>query len=391
MVTVYIIEAFNLSSRDNGSPSDPYLYLTCNGKTINERQYYQLDEPNPKFYKRFEFEGTFPGCSPLKIDVFDYDDIFGDDLIGSTTCDLEDRFFCMEWQSLEQKPVENRDLNHECSTLSQGVVKMWLEINPVAYLKDVKVWDISEKPPMEFEVGICIFNALDIPMMDAEGTSDVFFRTFFDSKEEVQESDTHFRNQDGKPDFQYRLLYRIKVPRKDYKLSVQAFDRDFFKSNDMIGEASINLRDLLEDCSLVKKPLGLNKSYYEDVLKPKKFQKIEFDPKNDSRFWVSMKCKIEGKIVEQGKVAMQIDVLPADQAEKNPLGKARQEPNHSPFLPQPEGRFELSLNPLKMFNQLVGPEIRRKIYLGLVCAICIVLLVAMAPMIVSNYIAKLLP
>lgn len=156
----------------------------------------------------------------------------------------------------------------------------------------------------------------------------------------------------------------------------------------MIGEASINLRDLLEDCSLVKKPLGLNKSYYEDVLKPKKFQKIEFDDKNDSRFWLSMKCKIDGKIVEQGKVAMQIDVLPADQADKNPLGKARQEPNHSPFLPQPEGRFELSLNPIKMFNQLVGPEIRRKIYLGLVCAICITLMVAMAPMIISNVISK---
>lgn len=97
MVSVYIIEAFNLSSRDNGSPSDPYLYLTCNGKIVNERNNYQLDEANPKFYKRFDFEGTFPGCSPLKIDIFDYDDIFGDDLIGSTTCDLEDRFFCMEW------------------------------------------------------------------------------------------------------------------------------------------------------------------------------------------------------------------------------------------------------------------------------------------------------
>jgi hypothetical protein len=39
----------------------------------------------------------------------------------------------------------------------------------------------------------------------------------------------------------------------------------------MIGEASINLKQLLEDCSLVKKPLGLNKSYYNDVLKPNNF------------------------------------------------------------------------------------------------------------------------
>ena len=62
---------------------------------------------------------------------------------------------------------------------------MWCEINPVSMMKDVKVWDIREKPPQEFEVRVCIFNATEIPMMDAEGTSDVFFRTFFDSKEEV--------------------------------------------------------------------------------------------------------------------------------------------------------------------------------------------------------------
>lgn len=137
--------------------------------------------------------------------------------------------------------------------------------------EDIKVWDITEKPPEEFEVRICVFNAVEIPMMDWEGTSDVYFRGFFDSKEEVQETDTHFRNQDGKPDFQYRLVFRIKLPRKDFKFSLQAFDRDFFKGGDMIGEASINLKQLLEDCSLVKKPLGLNKSYYKDVLKPNDF------------------------------------------------------------------------------------------------------------------------
>jgi hypothetical protein len=46
-------------------------------------------------------------------------------------------------------------------------------------------------------------------MMDFEGTSDVFCRGFFDSKEDVQETDTHYRNQDGKPDFQYRLIYKM--------------------------------------------------------------------------------------------------------------------------------------------------------------------------------------
>ena len=38
-------------------------------------------------------------------------------------------------------------------------------------------------------------------MMDIEGTSDVFCSGYFDSSEDVQETDTHYRNQDGKPDF----------------------------------------------------------------------------------------------------------------------------------------------------------------------------------------------
>jgi len=65
IVRLYMLEAFNLSSRDNGSPSDPYLMITCNDKVYNERANYQLDEMNPKFYKCFDFEGIFPGCSPL--------------------------------------------------------------------------------------------------------------------------------------------------------------------------------------------------------------------------------------------------------------------------------------------------------------------------------------
>merc|ERR1711924_280644 len=94
----------------------------------------------------------------------------------------------------------------------------------------------------------------------------------------------------------------------------------------------------------------------------------------------------EGKIECTGQVRMQVNVLPISHAEKNPVGKARDNPNHSPTLPPPEGRLELSLNPIKMFNQLVGPELRAKIYKWLLCGACIALLVMMFPMIVSNLI-----
>lgn len=73
--------------------------------------------------------------------------------------------------------------------------------------------------------------------MDYEGTSDVYIRGFFDSNEDVQETDTHFRCQDGKPDFQYRMIFKQSHPSKFSLLTLQAYDRDFFKSNDLIGQA----------------------------------------------------------------------------------------------------------------------------------------------------------
>lgn len=42
-IRIYMLSAFDLSSRDNGSASDPYLVLSCNNKKYNEREHYQLD------------------------------------------------------------------------------------------------------------------------------------------------------------------------------------------------------------------------------------------------------------------------------------------------------------------------------------------------------------
>jgi len=100
IVRAYMVSAYDLASRDVGGFSDPYLKLTCGDVTISERDNYVLDEPNPDFCKHYDFSCIFPGCAPLQIDVMDYDDLFGDDLIGSTSVDLEDRYFLAEWRAL---------------------------------------------------------------------------------------------------------------------------------------------------------------------------------------------------------------------------------------------------------------------------------------------------
>jgi hypothetical protein len=253
-----------------------------------------------------------------------------------------------------------------------------------------KIWDITPKPPTPIEVRICVLNCNEVPMMDAEGTCDFFVKGFFDASEELQETDTHYRNQDGKPDFQYRWIFKTEWPRPkgvtEFKL--EGYDRDFFKSNDMVGQAKIDLVDIMEDVALIKNALSLNKKYYDDVIKPKyegkKNKKWKFDPKDENKIWLQMWGKNKkGNPEKRGEIGVKIDIMPQGSADKNPVGKARDNPNHSPQLPQPEGRLELSFNPIKMFNQLVGPALRRKIYCGLCCVVLLAICIMILPNIIS--------
>lgn len=313
IVRVYMISAFDLASRDNGSASDPYLVIKCNNQKVSERSNYVLDDPCPDFYKSYDFEGTFPGCSPLEIAVWDYDSIFGDDIIGTTSIDLEDRFFSIDWNSYMNKPIEFRQLYHPSSELSQGVVKCWVEIIPVKIdPKKILKFDISQRPKEDFQVRVCVLNCKEVTTADWEGTTDAYLRGFFDTKENVQETDTHWRCQDGKPDFQYRLLYDIKVPRKHYNFTLQLYDKDVFSSNEMLGQGQVDLEQFITDCTLVKKPLVLNKKYYDEVLKPAKPEvAMDFDKDDDNTFWLNLIQKNnEGKVVVGGKVRVRVDIIP---------------------------------------------------------------------------------
>jgi len=222
IVRAYMISGYDFASRDIGGFSDPFLKLKLGDKEFNEADNYQLDEPNPDFFKHYDFETTFPGCPPLKIEAWDYDLLFGDELIGTTHVDLEDRYFMTQWCSLTNKPVEYRQLYHPSSAVSQGVIKCWFEINlaKVEPGNEAIVYDISPKPPKEFELRLCIFDSVDLKMMDVEGTSDAYVRAFFDSKKDAQETDTHFRCQNGKASWNWRLLYKVSVPRKDYRFTI---------------------------------------------------------------------------------------------------------------------------------------------------------------------------
>ena len=64
----------------------------------------------------------------------------------------------------------------------------------------------------------------------------------------------------------------------------------------------------------------------------------------------------------------------------------RSEPNNSPYLPPPEGRMQLSLNPFNMIQQVFGKTISSYAKKFVCLIICIVLLVLLIPQIFGDLI-----
>lgn len=105
-----------------------------------------------------------------------------------------------------------------------------------------------------------------------EGTSDVFVKAWINEKDK-KETDTHWRCTNGEASFNYRMIFDFQSPnydrsdRESYKLKIQIFDRDVFKSNDFICQFELDLYLLVLDCRATQKLIHLNKKYYESYFK----------------------------------------------------------------------------------------------------------------------------
>ncbi|ELU18290.1 hypothetical protein CAPTEDRAFT_185772, partial [Capitella teleta] len=83
---IYIVKANDLHPADMNGKADPYIVLRIGKNTINDKDNYISKQC-------FEVEGTFPMDSLLVVQIFDWDLVGTDDLIGETHIDLENRFY----------------------------------------------------------------------------------------------------------------------------------------------------------------------------------------------------------------------------------------------------------------------------------------------------------
>jgi len=178
------------------------------------------------------------------------------------------------------------------------------------------------------------------------------------------------------------MKFPITLPQPENTLTIQIWDRDIFSRNDFIAESTVLFNDIakiaLEENSRIKKK-GVSENFKERVMN------VE-----NEKFWVACKKRDKhGGFADGGKVLISFELVPDKRAQACPVGEGRNDPNIDPKLPPPIGRFEWSLNPLKLLSQLVGPEFKAKICLILCCALCCLILIFIFPMMFSDMISRL--
>ena len=386
IIRVYILEIRDLPEKDLLSASDPYIKIYFGEeKKFDEQKNHHDDEKNVKWFKYYDILSIFPGDSTLRIEVWDYNPIFKDELIGSTSIDLEDRYFNSDWQNLKFKPIETRKLSHPDVTGQQGNITLWVEIFDKKDSINMTPWQICPEPTSKVELRLVVWETEEMRMMDAEDTSDIYVTAFVDQKDK-QSTDVHFRCMTGNASFNWRIVLQLDVPRANNKLTLHAYDKDIFSKDDFISGAEIDLSDIIKIPKELDVPITLSKDYVDSVSEEEKvkYRGLEFltggEDEENNKFWVQCYQKNE----KSGRILCSLEILPMWKAELTKVGLGRKEPNMAPYLPPPVGRFQWSLNPLTMLNQCVGPRFRKKLYCG-VCLLCLIIyLIFLIPYIIYH-------
>lgn len=155
---------------------------------------------------------------------------------------------------MEEKPIEYRQIYHESTSLSQGVITCWLEIEPsTKQAKKQKAWDITPEPVKDYQIRLSVMDTKNVPTDgDFENLSDVFIRSYVDDNDK-KDTDTHFRCSDGAASFNWRVLFNVQAPRKNpLMLVLQAWDFDLFKSNDYLCEWTLDLEEIFKNVRLTQ-------------------------------------------------------------------------------------------------------------------------------------------
>lgn len=321
IVRVYCLRGLSIVPHDDNGYSDPYLILDTGVQTTTKKEgCLVMKTQNPDFFHCYEMKAIIPG-SQLKISMWDHDDLSGDDLIGETCIDLENRFFCPKWVKMDPKLIELRTLWTDVSRCPQGRLEMFVEVLTPEEAARIPPKNIAPPQPKPFELRLVVWQTRKCAPKD-EKKSDIFVSAMMDGmpRSERQETDSHWNSKDGTGSFNWRMKFPLMLPYPNPRLKLQIWDKDLISADDIIAEAILNLS-----------------KYFKRAYKTDKG--FEFTEK-----WIQCYHPDFGAAV-QGEIQVTLELLPKEIADIRPNGYRRDDPNQYPFL-KPPIRPESSFNPL---------------------------------------------
>ncbi|XP_035029738.2 fer-1-like protein 6 isoform X1 [Hippoglossus stenolepis] len=478
LIRVYIVSASNLHPSDPDGKSDPYIVLRLGKNEIKDRDKYIPKQLNPVFGRSYEMQATFPQDSLLSVLIYDYDMVGGDDLIGETRIDLENRFYSRHratcgipteysldgynaWRDSlkpsellsklckdnglddphfspgritlagkvftgktlfmdEDQPVESyehlslkilhrwaeipavgcklvpehietRTLFHKARPgMDQGQVQMWVDMFPMDLPHPGPPVDISPRTPKGYELRIIVWNTEDVILEDSnfltgQQSSDIYVKGWLKGLEDDrQETDVHYNSLTGEGNFNWRFVFpfsylpaeKVIVVRKrdsifsldktEQKLPailmLQVWDFETLSSDDFLGTVELDLHGFPRGAKAAK-------SCKADMLTDGTERISIFQQKRARGWWPFSKS---GELT--GKVEAEFHLVTAEEAEKNPVGRARKEPEPLPKPNRPDTSFSWFVNPFKCFFHLIWRSYKKYIIIALILLICMLFL-----------------
>ncbi|XP_035279805.1 otoferlin isoform X6 [Anguilla anguilla] len=273
--------------------------------------------------------------------------------------------------------VETRPLlNPDKPGIEQGRIEMWVDMFPMDMPAPGPATDISPRKPKRYELRVIIWNTDEVILEDddyftGEKSSDIFVRGWLKGQQEdKQDTDVHYHSLTGEGNFNWRFVYpfdyllaeeKIVISKKEsmfswdeteYKiparLTLQVWDADHFSADDFLGAIELDLNRFPRGAKTAKQcSIAMVASELE-------LPTVSIFKQKRVKGWWPFVARDENDELElTGKVEAELHLMTAEEAEKNPVGLGRNEPDPLEKPNRPDTTFLWFLSPLKAIRYLI--------------------------------------